>query len=235
MVNQRLHYAGALLFLGLVAPIASAQITAPEPGVATGFTAGSPYSFRPLEPWWSYYAMPPAPPRYARLNDSAVFLTSINYPGVYGAYTFGATPTVYYDSSPFINPAAAPGGFSTLTTGVAFRGQAVPNPRTALIDVLVPAYDAELTFDSNRTTPGGPTRQFVTPPLLPGSNYVYNVRTTWTEDGVQRTRDKNVYVQAGDRLTVDLTSGRGTYEGPSLRVAPQLEERPTLRTRPPSP
>jgi uncharacterized protein (TIGR03000 family) len=212
-----------------------AQITQAEPGVASGFTAGSPYSFRPLTPYWSYYALPPAAPRYARFNDSPVFMTSINYPGVYGAYTYGTTPTSYYDAAPFITPAAAPANYSTLTTGRGPGGLGATlaaNPVTALIDVLVPTANAELRFDNTLTTPLGTKREFVTPPLAPRGMYTYNVRVTWVDDGVQRTRDKTVFVQAGDRLVVDLSTSRETYEGPSLRVLPPPESGSTLRTSP---
>jgi uncharacterized protein (TIGR03000 family) len=214
---------------------ARAQVTQAEPGVATGFTAGSPYSFRPLTPYWSYYALPPAAPRFARLNESPIFMTSTNYPGIYGAYTYGVTPTSYYDRAPFITPAATPGAFSTLSTMQtpgALGAALAANPQTALINVLVPSADAELRFDNTLTTPAGTRREFVTPPLAARGSYVYNVRVTWVDDGVQRTRDKNVFVQAGDRLIVDLSTSRATYEGPSLRTQPQAESGPSLRTMP---
>jgi uncharacterized protein (TIGR03000 family) len=207
-----------------------AQTTDPEPGVASGFTAGSPYSFRPLEPYWTYYALPPIKPRYARLEDSAVFMSSLNYPGIYGSYTYGVTPTSYYDAAPFINPAVATA--ATLRTGPLTGATLARNPTTALIDVLVPTSDAELTFDRTPTTPTGSRREFVTPPLAPRGMYMYDIRTRWTAEGTERSRSKRVYLQAGDRLVVDLTTVVGNYDGPSLRVQPPPETGTQLRTQP---
>jgi uncharacterized protein (TIGR03000 family) len=230
MSRQRFLTAGAACVFGVLAVtgVSRAQVTAPEPGQATGFTAGSPYSFRPLDPAWSFYAVPPPSPRYDRLGNQAIFMTSINYPGVYGAYTFGVTPTSYYDRAAYFTPDAGPGGF----TLEAARRPLTEGLGTALINVKVPRADALLTFDNQATSPTGTDREFVTPLLRPGTNYVYNVRTTWVDGDVQRTRDKNVYVRAGDTLVVDLTTGRGTYEGPSLRVQPRPEAGPALRTEP---
>jgi uncharacterized protein (TIGR03000 family) len=173
--------------------------------------------------------MPTPPPRYGRLNDSPIFMTSINFPGVYGAYTDGVTPTSYYDRSAYFTPDAAPAGFALPATESSLRVAGLTSPRTARIDVIVPTADSDLTFDSTRTTPTGINREFITPPLIRGGKYVYNVRVTWVDDGVRRTRDKNVFVEAGDRMVVDLTSGRGTYDGPSLRLVPEAERPAVLR------
>ncbi len=230
MSRQRFLAAGAACAFGVLAVtgVSRGQFPAAEPGVASGFTAGSPYSFRPLDPSWSFYARPPAVPRYERLGNQAIFMTSINYPGVYGAYTFGVTPTSYYDREAYFTPDAGPNGF----TLEAARRPVTAGLATAQINVRVPRADAQLTFDNQVTAPTGTDREFVTPPLRPGTNYVYNLRTTWVDGDVQRTRDKNVFVRAGDLLVVDLTTGRGTYEGPSLRVQPRPEAGPALRTEP---
>jgi uncharacterized protein (TIGR03000 family) len=224
-MSQRWVAAFAALASLSLTPVTQAQ--APEAGVSV-FTSGSPYSFRPLDPYWAYRALPPAPPRFDRLNDNPIFMTSINFPGVYGAYTFGVTPTTYYDRSSYFSPAAGSTGISIAPTESALQA-AFGGPRTARIDVSVPAGDAELTFNGTLTTPTGSVREFVTPALVPGGKYVYSVRVTWVDDGVRRSRDKNVFVQAGDRLVVDLTTGAGTFDGPSLRLVPEVE-RPAFRS-----
>jgi uncharacterized protein (TIGR03000 family) len=221
MRRQRLLTAGAAGVLSALALAGTCRAGDLEPGAASGFTAGSPYSYRPLMPGWSYYARPAPVPRYERYN-SPIFMTSINYPGVNGAYTDATTWTAYYDRSPYFNADAAPPGYLT----------AVAANTTARIDVRVPASDAQLNFDNHPTSPSGLTREFVTPPLIIGSNYVYNVRVSWMDNGVRRTRDKNVFVRAGDRLLVDLSSSRGTFEEPTLRTLPQPEASSELRTRP---
>jgi uncharacterized protein (TIGR03000 family) len=221
MRRQRLFLIGAASVLGVWALAGVCRAGDFEPGVASGFTAGSPYSFRPLTPYWSYYAQPRPGPRYEAFN-SPVFMTSINYPGINGAYSSQTAWMPYYDRSPAYSPDAVPAGY--LTAAVANL--------SARIDVRMPSADADLTFDNRPTSPTGLTREFVTPPLRTGANYVYNVRVSWVDDGVRRTRDKNVFVQAGDRIVVDMSSSQGTFEGPSLRVAPNPEAGSSLRTQP---
>jgi len=69
----------------------------------------------------------------------------------------------------------------------------------ALINLRVPP-NAEVWFDDQQTTQTGSMRSFISPPLDPGQNYVYTIRTRWMQDGraVERTRKLNVH--AGDRL-----------------------------------
>jgi uncharacterized protein (TIGR03000 family) len=232
MPRQRIWTLGATFVLSALCFASTAEAQRPESGAPSGYTAGGPYSFRPLDPTWYYRVQPPPPPRYERLGDSGVFMSSLNYPGVYGAYTYGVTPTTYYDQAPFMNPDVAPPGFTTLTARPRTSAELVANPRTARIDVLVPNTEAELTFDNTRLTVPGTRREFITPPLVPGGKYVYNVRVTWMDDGVLRPRDKNVFVEAGDRMVVDLSTGRGNFEGPSMRVLPMPESGSTLRTQP---
>jgi uncharacterized protein (TIGR03000 family) len=201
---------------------ARGQVNQPAPGRGSEFTSGSPYSFRPLDPYWSFRAMPPPPPRNARLAPSPIVMTSLNFPGVYGAYSFGVTPMSGFNRAGFFTADAFPPGFA-LEASPGPSGIREQRANVARIDVAVPTRDAELTFDNTPTAPAGMTREFITPSLVPGGKYVYRVRVTWVDDGVRRTREKNVYVEAGDRLLVDLNTTAGTYEGPSLRVAPESE------------
>ena len=47
-------------------------------------------------------------------------------------------------------------------------------------------------------------RDFVSPPLTPGVNYVYDVRVSWAEEDRRVERALKVRVQAGDILCLDL-------------------------------
>jgi len=68
----------------------------------------------------------------------------------------------------------------------------------------VPA-DAELRFDGTLTAETGELRRFITPALIAGKAYRYDISVTWNEDGRPIRRDRQVTFQAGDRLLVDLT------------------------------
>jgi uncharacterized protein (TIGR03000 family) len=232
MARQRLLVlaVSAAVAASAAAGAARAADPQPEPGRGSDYTAGSPYSFRPLDPYWSYRAMPTPPYRNARLGASPIFMTSLQFPGVYGAYSFGATPMSMYNQAGYFTPDATPPGFVLETAQGPLRIGDI-SPRAARIDVAVPTRDAELTFDNTPTVPTGMTREFVTPALLRGGKYVYHVRVSWVDDGVRRMREKNVYVEPGDRLLVDLTTSAGTYEGPSLRVAPEVERPAALEPR----
>jgi uncharacterized protein (TIGR03000 family) len=47
-------------------------------------------------------------------------------------------------------------------------------------------------------------RQFVSPPLTPGVNYVYDIRVNWAEEGHRAEQALKVRVQAGDIICLDL-------------------------------
>jgi uncharacterized protein (TIGR03000 family) len=47
-------------------------------------------------------------------------------------------------------------------------------------------------------------REFVSPPLTPGVNYVYDIRVNWAEEGHRAEEALKVRVQAGDIICLDL-------------------------------
>jgi uncharacterized protein (TIGR03000 family) len=75
----------------------------------------------------------------------------------------------------------------------------------AVVQVLVPA-DAELSFSGNKTDQSGMVRRFVTPSLLAGKNYVYEVQAVWHDNGREVTRKQTIAVEPNQRLTVDFLS-----------------------------
>ena len=77
---------------------------------------------------------------------------------------------------------------------------------TALIEVKLPASDGDVWFQNERTTRTGTVRQFRSPPLVVGRNYIYDVMALWGS-GSQSTKEvRDVKVKAGDRVTVDFTA-----------------------------
>jgi uncharacterized protein (TIGR03000 family) len=80
---------------------------------------------------------------------------------------------------------------------------------TVLIEVKLPASDADVWFDGNRTSRTGVVRQFQTPPLVIGRAYKYEVRALWNVGGKEIKETRKVTVKAGDRVSVDFTTPEG--------------------------
>jgi uncharacterized protein (TIGR03000 family) len=75
--------------------------------------------------------------------------------------------------------------------------------------VRVPA-DAEVWVDGNPTRQTGPAREFITPPLKGGAEYVLLVRARWTENGQERDQTSTVSVRAGGRFQVAFPTAPDT-------------------------
>jgi uncharacterized protein (TIGR03000 family) len=75
----------------------------------------------------------------------------------------------------------------------------------AHITVTVPSRDAEVWFENYATNEIGTVRQFASPALTPGKQYVYHVRAHWTQNGREFQRAKDVNVSAGSSVAVDFT------------------------------
>ena len=78
---------------------------------------------------------------------------------------------------------------------------------TAVIEVKVPASDADVWFQGERTSRTGVVRQFRSPPLVVGRSYSYDVLALWGEGATATSKElRKVSVRAGDRITVDFTA-----------------------------
>jgi uncharacterized protein (TIGR03000 family) len=116
----------------------------------------------------------------------------------YSSYEYGYSPTVSsaYDVVTVpenVEPALAP----------PLEGTAVAPASTAQLNVSVPA-DAEVWVQGMKTSRTGTFRQFVSPPLEPGSNYTYEIRARWMQDGQVVDRTQTISVQAGASVNVDF-------------------------------
>lgn len=84
---------------------------------------------------------------------------------------------------------------------------ATEKPAPAYIAVRVTA-NAEIWFDSEKTSQTGSDRLFVTPSVPLDQEYTYKVRVVWTQDGRKVERTRSVAVRAGDRATLDFLAAR---------------------------
>jgi uncharacterized protein (TIGR03000 family) len=214
-----------------VAPESRAQyVTA---GPVSGYTSGSLIDRRPIVPVTAYPATTLYLPGYRGTMWSPIFMTSINYPGVYGSYTLSgvANNSLYY-REPMVFPRDNSAVVSSVSTTIVppAPGPAVlrtttltrPATGTASIRVHLPA-DARLYFEGELTAAAGPDRVFESPELAPGRRYRYEVKAVWDENGREVVKTRSVLVRAGARADVDFTTA-------------DLDEQPTLKTRslPPS-
>jgi uncharacterized protein (TIGR03000 family) len=229
--------AGGLLVLAAPAP---AQ---PEPGSPSPpFTTAGPVGAGPLSGYTGRFATP-VPPRaaigpyryaysptvyeaYSPVYEgpSPIIMTSINYPGVYGAF-MASVPSVTYNTRP------SAGGFYTAgeTTVLGPRQVTISNTaptvvtaapgEAARVNVLVPS-EATLTIQGQRMTQTGSYREFVSPPLVPGQDYTYTVRATWNDNGREASAEKSVHVAAGSRVEVDLMTAARPETGSTLKTRP---------------
>jgi uncharacterized protein (TIGR03000 family) len=76
-----------------------------------------------------------------------------------------------------------------------------PDPTRAIITLEV-IDTAEVFIEDQLMTQTGRKRQFVSPTLIDGDNYRYNVRVRWSDQGQPRERKLRIPVQAGDRPVV---------------------------------
>jgi uncharacterized protein (TIGR03000 family) len=77
--------------------------------------------------------------------------------------------------------------------------------RFAVVEVRLPAADAQLWFDDVLTRKRGPDRVFQTPPLEPDRSFYYIVRARWMENGRGVEQTRKVSVRAGRRSVLDFT------------------------------
>jgi uncharacterized protein (TIGR03000 family) len=188
------------------------------------------YSYFPSTGVGTYYYSPTVFEAYSPVIEtrSGIFMTTINYPGLYGAY-FASVPAVAYNTRPSASNFYTVGETTILpprTVTITPTLRAVPEPppteeTTARLNVLLPS-EATLYIQGVRMDRTGSFREFISPPLVPGEVHTYNLHATWKENGRDVARDELVRVRPGERTDVDLN--RGTPR--------EVQEPSTLRTRP---
>jgi uncharacterized protein (TIGR03000 family) len=82
-----------------------------------------------------------------------------------------------------------------------------PREGTVHVTVRVPA-DAEVWIEGVKTRQTGPVREFVSPPLTVGEEFLYEIRARWTGPEGPGEETRNLAVRAGDRLSVEFGAER---------------------------
>lgn len=86
-----------------------------------------------------------------------------------------------------------------------------------LLTVEVPERNAQIWIDGSRTSQTGTVRRFLSPPINPGSNYTYDIKAQWTENGHTVDQTRTVRVRAGERVNVDFNTQALNGQRPSQR------------------
>ena len=139
-----------------------------------------------------------------------------DYPYSYDSYPYSSGYSPDYSSDPGPGSTYYP-GYSSYSSPASPAQADTP----AQVTAKVPA-DAELWFDgteTTRTTLTGAVREFHTPPLTPGTQYTYDVRARWHENGREVTQTQKVLVSAGAHVRVDFPVPTATTEQAPMATA----------------
>jgi uncharacterized protein (TIGR03000 family) len=86
-----------------------------------------------------------------------------------------------------------------------YSPQDPPAPANAVtIQMHVPS-DARVWIDGDATSQTGTEREYMSPAITPGKDYVYHIRVQWEVNNKMMESTRDVAVHAGDRI--DLTFG----------------------------
>src|SRR5205823_1541980 len=94
------------------------------------------------------------------------------YPEYYASYYNPVAPDWYYDTTVRLPEEYAP-------PMPPADGRAAPADTSVHLTVRVPA-GADILVDGVETRQTGPVRQFVSPPLSAGNEYMYEITARWT-------------------------------------------------------
>lgn len=147
-------------------------------GFGTSFGVGYPFGGVGYYPPIGYNYYPPIAP-YAQLN-----------PVNQQAPTNGVNPPPSPYPQPYVR-ATPP------------AGEQMPTPRTDVAEIVVNVPDdAEVWIEGVKMKQTGPRRRFVSPTLVPGVSYTYEIRATWMQDGRKVSDSNQVTVHGGDRSSL---------------------------------
>jgi uncharacterized protein (TIGR03000 family) len=195
-----------------------------------GYSPGTMYGYSPYGGYYggAYY------PSYSTYGSWSY--PGSTYPGYASSYY--SSPETYYSNRP---------GTSSDTGSYSYGAPASTTERDAArLNVRLPDANAEVWVEGQRTQQRGTTREYISPPLNPDKNYIYEVRARWTENGQEKERTKTVSVRANGTATVDFTTATSSRvddidrdgRGKDDRARPRSEpgpgdSKPGTKTRPP--
>jgi uncharacterized protein (TIGR03000 family) len=139
-----------------------------------------------------------------------------NYPQPYTGPLWWPNPGAFPRHPPAVYPAP-----------LASESLSFPIPQadpSAHLVVEVPD-DAEVWLEGSKTQQTGTTRRYVSPPLVRGKDYTYELRVRWTADGHPVERSKTVVVHAGEQVRITFPPEPDREVLPTPRREPADPER----------
>jgi len=82
--------------------------------------------------------------------------------------------------------------------------------------IRVPDENARVWLEDTPTQQRGTERVFLSPSLEPGQPYVYTVRASWMENGVEVNRVKKTRVEPGRQFVISFLAEPNTEEAPAV-------------------
>jgi uncharacterized protein (TIGR03000 family) len=171
-------------------------------GGRVGVYVGTPYFSFSYGPRYGYYG----PGGYSGYGYYG--------PGFYRPYAYGTYPYTYrypyYGSRWYTGSYDRPWSYAPAPSypSYTYSPPAVvetqPVDTTATIRVLLPSEDARVWFNGKPTEQSGFERVFSSPPLQEGTTYYYSVKASWMAEGKEVSRERDVAIQAGREVLVDL-------------------------------
>jgi uncharacterized protein (TIGR03000 family) len=133
-------------------------------------------------------------------------------------FSYG-TPSYYAAELP---PSFAPDYYSEnfsqptmANNGMMYGAGAPENANAAFVTVRVPP-DANIWFENYQSHQKGLVRNFISPPLNPGQQYVYDIKAEWMQNGKKVDQVRHVTVWAGGQTNVEfLPQGQQPMMGQS--------------------
>jgi uncharacterized protein (TIGR03000 family) len=134
--------------------------------------------------------------------------------GSYGGMPSGYGGNPYSPSYPISTAGSAYNPNAAAPAQPATPGEALAEPqKAAQVEVIVPDPKAQVWVDGRPTKSTGTRRLFYSPPLQPGTSYVYTVRAVWGQGGEDERAQVEVHLTPGATSRVDFTQGRGAEQG----------------------
>jgi uncharacterized protein (TIGR03000 family) len=166
-----------------------------------GYYHGGYYHGGYYRPWGYYH------PYYRPYPVIGIGIGVGFYVPYYGSYAYPVAPTVIAYSGGGPESAATPPGTPPQTPPPP-SGQSPgekPPDNAGHLQLLVPE-NAEVLVEGTKLGQSGPVREFVSPPVTPGTRYTYKITVRYTDakgKTVDDTRD--IHFQANDWFTIDFT------------------------------
>jgi len=135
----------------------------------------------------------------------------------------------YYSSGPIYSSGSEYAMEGTRSRSQSFYGGMNISEDQALIRVLVPDPNAEVRFEESVTKQTGTTRVFASPTLEQGRTYTYKIKASWTENGRQVKREKEIEVRPGQETVANFrerrTEGSSQFGERIREPATEIRER----------